>query len=735
MILTALALAAALAGQASARTVFRVEHKVILVVADTATWEDYTGPAAPFIRRWLPECAVGLMNGRTAGLATPPAAYLTLGASSRISAELDPDLAELALNYNESYEGSDAPAVFRARTGGVLPPGALGYIALPHVQRENAEATYPLRLGLIGESLRRAGLKTAAIGNADLPYQYRRHIATIVMDESGVVPVGDIGRSMHLPDPGLEPPLMTDYAAVTDELHRALKQAAVIAVETGDLSRINARSQVMTPQRVDEERLAAVARMDTFLAHIVGLMRGRPWRLYLVTPSAAYDPRERSDLLLPIIAWGDGISSGLLSSPSTRRAGVVANVDLAPDVLQFLSVAIPSEAIGRPMYVRPAPGGDALGYVTRQHQDQARVEANRPYVLKRISGIVVAVFTVIAALLILGGPMPRGVMVGLREAALFVMAFPLGALVFPGRVALTPLIALLCVIAVTTVVYAGARSLRRWAPPYAWVAGVFAAVLCADLVLRQNLVQDSLLSYSVTVGARYYGLGNELGGVLLAAVPLALGGWLGARQPGRAVRLASALLLACVIIAIGHPAMGANFGIAVPAALGFGLMALGLYSPQLKARHLLIAVVVALAAGVLVGGANWLIAPEGRSHIGRAFEAARHGGLTQMIAIFSRKVAFNWLLARHTIATWVLVSALAVIAGSAMGRSRAVSEEAQAGSPLGLGLICAAVASGVSFFLNDSGVLSAAWGLLLVAAALTYIALDWRLRQGVATVG
>jgi len=41
----------------------------------------------------------------------------------------------------------------------------------------------------------------------------------------------------------------------------------------------------------------------------------------------------------------------------------------------------------------------------------------------------------------------------------------------------------------------------------------------------------------------------------------------------------------------------------------------------------------------------------------------------------------------------------------------------------------------VSFFLNDSGVLSAAWGLLLVAAALTYIALDWRLRQGVATVG
>lgn len=735
LILVTLALAGAVFQQAAPARALFIPHpardrKVIIIVADTATWEEYASPSAPFLREWLERCAVGLMNARTAGRGTPAAAYLTLGASSRVAAEYDPGLAQVALDYGEPYEGCTAQTVLLARTGTRLPPGAVAYLGLPSVQRENEEAMYPLRLGLLGQALRQAGLKAAAIGNADLPDEYGRQIAGLVMDEAGIVPLGDVGPRMDARAPECEPPVMTDYDNLMRAFAAVIGEASVIAVETGDLSRISQRLDLLTPKRMEQERRAAIARMDGFVRRVVGMMSGRPWRLYLVTPRALFIPGERQVLLTPIAAWGEGIAPGLLTGPSTRRPGVVANVDLAPSVLQYLGVSTPPEAVGRPMTVTAARGGDAVAHTMRLEREQERIEEGRPYVLQRASALIVAVFTVIAVLLILAGPIPPGVMAGLREVAGLVMAFPLAALIVPGSAASDPLLVFLMMLAVTVALYAGFRALRGWAPLWAWLAGAFAVVLCADLVSGQNLVLRSLLSYSAAVGARYYGLGNELGGVLLAAVPLALAGWLGVREASRGRRLIAVVILAGVVIIIGYPAAGANFGIAIPAALGYGLTALGLYQRQLKARHVFIAVAIAVAAALAVAAANWLIGGQGRSHIGRAVEAVQRGGVVEMMTIFGRRAAFNWTLARHSIATWVLVSALAVLAGATLGRGRALLEQAQAGSPLAAALMGAGIASAASFILNDSGVLAAAWGFALIAAAVTHVTFDWRLRQG-----
>jgi hypothetical protein len=705
------------------------ERKVIIVVADTATWAEYTSPSAPFMRRWLNECAVGLMNTRVQGSPTPAAAYLTLGAGSRAQAITDPGLAEFALGYGEGQRDTSVSHLFYARTGGRLPRGAIAYFGLPSVERENADAPYPLRLGLMGEALRRAGLKTAAVGNADLPDSYHRQIVTIVMDESGVVPTGDVGPGTYITTDS-EPPFVTDYQALEMALQRALESASVVAIETGDLSRIIDRLELITPERMQQERLAAIARMDGFVARVVDLARGRPWRIYLVTPSLSVDSAARGEELAPIAAWGAGITRGVLTSPSTRRPGIIANMDLAPSILLFFDLAPPPEMIGRPTSVTGAPSGTPLDYVMETQRREQRAEANRGDVIKTVSGLIVAVYVIAAAVLILGGPTPQAVTSGLREAALCVLAFPLAMLVVPGGIAPNSALAVIAVLAATAALYGAAKLLGRWKPPYMWLTGAFAAVLCVDLVFGQHLVQRSLLSYSVTAGARYYGLGNELGGALLGALPLAVGGWLGARQVRGAKRLVAAAILACGVVIIAHPALGANFGIAVPAALGFGLMALALYSPQLKGRHVLVAVVAALFVALAIGGIDRLVSPQGRSHIGQFVAAVQRGGVGEMLAVFSRKAAMNWMLARHSIATWVLVSAVAVMAGTALGRARALSEEAPARSALSAALVGGGVASAAAFFLNDSGVLAAAWGLGLIAATLMYMVFDWRTRQG-----
>lgn len=706
-------------------------RRVIVIVIDTATWEEYTSSAAPFIRQWLKQCAVGLMNTRVQGLPTPAAAYLTLGAGSRAAAEQETDVVELALNYGETYGGRSAWQLFHALTGKGLPPGAVAYLGLPAAAQENAQAMYALRLGLLGQALRQAGIATAAVGNADLPGGYHRGIAAIVMDEQGIVTAGDVGPRMHRVAPDSEPPIMTDYRALEAALDEALSGAQVVAVETGDLSRIAECSALMAPERAAVERRAAIMRMDGFVQRVVQRMRGvAERRVYLVTPTALAATQQRADMLTPIAAWGAGIAPGLLTSPSTRRAGVVANVDLAPSILAFFDLAAPPGMIGRPARVTRAPYAAPLAYVTALQSREERAEASRPYVLKAVSGLTVAIFAVAAAILILGGPAPRRVAAGVREAALLVVACPLALLIVPGDALPGPATAVIAVLAATAALYAGARLLGRWQPPYVWLTGAFAIALGGDLVLGQRLVQRSLLSYSVTAGARYYGLGNELGGVLLAALPLALGGWLGAKWVRGGKRLTAVIALCCAIVVIAHPTLGANFGIALPAAFGFGLMALALYSARITGRHVLMAVVVAAIVALAVGLVDRLISPQARSHIGQWVAVVQTGGAREIADVIARKTAMNWLLVGHSISTWVLVSAAAVMAGAALGRSRALSEEVPAHSALSAALIGGSAALAASFFLNDSGVLAAAWGFSVIAATLMYVVFDWRLRQG-----
>jgi hypothetical protein len=702
---------------------------VIIIVADTATWGDYTSSSAPFVREWLKQCAVGLMNTRVQGLPSAAAAYLTLGAGSRAAAELDPELAELALNYNESYGDVSGREVFEWRTGTKLGLANIGYVALPSVLRENAQALYSLRLGLLGEALRKAGLKAAAIGNADLPDHYRRQIAAIVMDKAGRVAAGDVGPRMYRVLSTAEPSVRTDYKALESAFDRALQEASVIAVETGDLSRISIQADLLMPDVLARRRREAVAATDEFVRSIVERMKGRPWRLFLITPSAFAMSEQRPDVLTPIAAWGAGISRGVLTSPSTRRPGVVGNVDLAPSVLDFLHVPVPAEAIGRPMTRVPAPAAAPISYVMRMQEQQTRLETNRPYVLNAVSPVIIALFVLAAMALILAGPLPDGAAVLVRDAGLLIIAFPLGILLIPAYASANPAVVLAAVTGAAIGVYLMARALSRVAPPYAWLTGAFTLVVCIDMAFGQRLIQSSALGYSVTGGARYYGIGNELGGGLLATAPIAAAAWCG-RNPRSARRLVAALILAAILIVIGHPGAGSNWGIAGPAALGFGLTVLGLYRARLNARNVAIALAAAAIAVAVVLAVNWPRPGANLTHIGLAIKSILRGGMPEMTEIFSRRMARNLVLVRHSSTTWILVSALAVAAGAAMGRSRALSEHLQRDPLLAAALVGAAVASALSFVVNDAGVAAAAWGFAVISGTLMYVNFDWRLRQG-----
>src|SRR5207249_11109 len=99
--------------------------------------------------------------------------------------------------------------------------------------------------------------------------------------------------------------------------------------------------------------------------------------------------------------------------------------------------------------------------------------------------------------------------------------------------------------------------LRRYAR---WIAasllGALIIGLLVDLGTGQRLIQNAWMSYSIIEGARFYGIGNEYAGALLAAallLPLFIP--LAERYP-----LAAAVIQLLVAVFIGAPSLGANVG-------------------------------------------------------------------------------------------------------------------------------------------------------------------------------
>ena len=107
----------------------------------------------------------------------------------------------------------------------------------------------------------------------------------------------------------------------------------------------------------------------------------------------------------------------------------------------------------------------------------------------------------------------------LRGLALCIIAAPLAFLL----IAIAPpraLAGVLIWMAALSVVIAAVASTRRRG--WVWIALLTGGLITGDVLFHGGLISGSVLGYSPAIGARYYGLGNEYGGVLLAAIPLGL---------------------------------------------------------------------------------------------------------------------------------------------------------------------------------------------------------------------
>ncbi|MBP1157492.1 MULTISPECIES: hypothetical protein [unclassified Paenibacillus] len=663
-------------------------------------------------------------------------------------------------------------------------PAAVVVPSIESMRRSNAHGAYIARPGLLGETLKEHGIRMAVWGNVDRPGkgldQYQRSAALMVMDEQGRVEEGDVGRSLLETDASMPYGVHTRFERLYQEWRKTAAaedraSGALALIELGDLHRLYAEKEMYAPELFVQRKQEVLEQLDRFIGRLVDDMEtnGKGHVLWLVSPQAHAEALKEKLQLTPLLRWSPerAAGTGLLTSAATRRPGVVSAADIAPTLLAEFGLARPNGMIGLPIQTAEPIEGTAgskantLSWLLQEVEDISKVYKLRPTILYGLAGYEVAVMLAGLTAAWFGTAHKRW-WKGLLRGLLFSVLLIPGVLLTMGWfVRLDPgALGLLLLLGLAGAVFSGAAAGSRELPQLIrmlwWIGAGLSGLILLDLCTGASAMKRSVLGYDAMIGARYYGIGNELMGVLLGASLLGLSAWLQARQlrtpkapapSGRAWAAAAGCALAGGLAA---PALGANAGGALAAAAGFGALAARLAAGSaLRWRRLALALALPLCAALAglwllnaagspgntagptaaaasvtavsaLGGSIPAAGPGHSSHIGRAFGDLFQGRYDVIGAMIARKLAMNWHLIRISAWSKVLLTGLVVMAVLVLRPQGRLRRWEGRYPYLMHGCYANVIGATAALVLNDSGIVAAAAMIVYSSVPLLLLKLE-----------
>ncbi|MHB8242915.1 MAG: hypothetical protein ACYDHN_13115, partial [Solirubrobacteraceae bacterium] len=310
-----------------------------------------------------------------------------------------------------------------------------------------------------------------------------------------------------------------------------------------------------------------------------------------------------------------------LSSQSTDQRGLVVSVDLAPTILDHLGArALPSAMRGKPIVTDGTLDSAGL----RSLMARLRVVGERR--LKALACLLGAW----ALLLLAASPWPKARARAIRSGSIGVLWAPVGVLLVaplaPGAAVEYLLLAVACLS-----LGALTDALVPWPRAMAAPALVAVLALTGDALAHTQLLMRSLLGPNPILGARFYGIGNELKSALAVLVLAAVAGML---HPGARDRRAQAWTAAAgVVLAVveGSARIGAGVGGVILVSAGFAVAVVMLAPGSVTRRRALIVLASPVVALVGLALIDLLTAHGGGHYTGSILHAGSPGELRDVI--------------------------------------------------------------------------------------------------------
>lgn len=617
--------------------------------------------------------AVALMNTRGSKSNTTVSAYATLGWGTRADA-----LSEQG--FIEFHNGS------------------LHIRELKEIKAYNQNNSYNVYIGSLGEFFHLKGYTTSFIGIHPSREPWHFPGAFIAMDTQGII---DDGKIINVAQ------LDRDVLYSTFEAIYAVNQ--LVTIDFGNVFHLAEYFKV--------DKKTILQEVDLFIGKLAERVHKDRTLLVILSPHYSAMDAEEGKKLTPVVYYHSRVSPGLLVSDTTRRAGIIGNIDIAPSIADFFGGKL-NHVTGEPVTVKPSK--NHLDKVMSLYKLTAFNSNNRQIVLKTYIGFqIVLLFLTLVLLLV-----PKRNIWGLKN---YLRALVLFTLVCPLTLFMMPLLHInhLVIYAVgliglnTAVTYVIYRLFSDMQSRIICISLLTASAVIVDLVIQGPLNKTSLLGYDAIIGARYYGLGNEYMGVLIAAALLAvvpmvhkklIPNWVGV------------MILLCIVPIIGLSVFGANVGGTITATIAFGYAILTMYRKKITVKKMILLGLFMVSVVISFAIYDLYFSPR-QSHLAKAISQFYTGGFEVILNIIHRKVEMNLKLMRWTIWSRVLIMSVIVLIVLFLKPKGLLGGLLNKYKNFSRAWYAIIVASFVGMAVNDSGVVVAATANIFLIFSLLYFTL------------
>jgi hypothetical protein len=513
--------------------------------------------------------------------------------------------------------------------------------------------------GLMVDTLRRAGVRTALIGNADGDDTGIYRPALLFLPTPDVTTDSGIVADLLAPGGQREDPARL-WAATSV----ALKTSDLVVVDFGDFARDERENErgFLLPSAYKRHRERALLGLDQYLGRVINGFHG-PILLAVPTPPLQADGSWNS--LTPFLALNFGALNSL-SSDTTQTPGLAAARDLAPTILSLLQVPVPLQMTGASMR-SASVSASALVRLDRLVRLNQEAQNAIFWAVGLVAGAIVFSGLGLYFSRRMTGRAGQMARYGLRILSAWPLALLLAPLAGPHTVN-----QYLLEIGVTV-------GLLALLPSPTVIFSLTALVLVGDGLTGTHLISNSALSEYALSGIRFYGIGNEymgvlIGGALLACVgaekrsprpnsgeqyreeteeePEKIRGQGQAAAPTPNFRLpkigagGGVLWFAFVTFVLSFPAFGAKAGGAVTATATFLIAWRLLQNRRVRWTHLVGSIALGFALVFLWAVlSHWLHLR--RTHLETATDALGQGRFGYIAGVSVRKIGLAVRVALH----------------------------------------------------------------------------------------
>ena len=428
-------------------------------------------------------------------------------------------------------------------------------------------------------------------------------------------------------------------------------------------------------------------------------------------------------------AGGTGAAQ-LLTSSSTRQPGLLQVTDLTPTLLTAAGVTGAGGFAGAPLTFVDGPA-DAVGkqQIMLDRQTAVLTQESISAWFYAAWGVLLLGLLTVCALLTRRRGIKR-VANGMTVGGLFAAAVPVSTFlvnVLPWERSPSADVAMLGGVAGWAVVITALALQGPWrrlpAGALGFVAVITVGVLAVDVTTGSSLQMSTLLGEPLLIASRFYGIGNSALALYCTALLVGLGvicSWM--RRPWAITALVVvAVLASCVLLAT--PGLGTKFGSVPTLVLGTAVFALTAAGVKLSWRRLLLFGGGAAALMLLVLFLDWLRPADQRTHFGNFFESILSG---EAGAVLLRKIGMNIDILTQNWMTLLLPVVVALVLWAAISPTRfripLLGEWYREMPLLRTSIISLTVLLTVGTFINDSGIVVPAVGILFLVPALTHLA-------------